>query len=113
MKSFDEQGEVAYEFAIQSRLKFDADRAEENLSFKRADGSINLISPNEAKAKRIARESGRTLRAVLNDSTCGPLNLGFNRYDPETGDVFNEDGILLYNTKALQEESERLLEAQN
>lgn len=113
MKIYDEHGDVSYEFAHEATLKFDADRAEDALPFKRPDGSINLISPNEAMAKRTARESGRTLKDVLNDPSCGPLELGFKRYDPDTGDVISPDGRVLYNLKKIQAETEQAIGPKN
>lgn len=113
MKIYDQQGELSSELSYEASLKFDPERAENALPFKRPDGSVNLISPNEAMAKRTARESGRSLKSVLNDPSCGPLELGFKRYDPETGDVYSPDGKVIYNLKKIQTEPAQGLEPQN
>lgn len=113
VKHFDQDGEVRSEYVSEAVLKFDPERAEEALPFRRPDGTVNLMSPNEAKIRRTARESGRTLKAVMNAPACGPLDLGFERYDPETGDLFSDDGKLMYNLKDLQRQAEAELEAQN
>lgn len=113
IKIYDQHGELTYELSHEATLKFDPKLAEDALPFKHPDGSVNLISPNEAMAKRTARESGRTLQAVLNDQSCGPLELGFKRYDPDTGDVISPDGKVLYNLKQIRAETEQATEPQN
>lgn len=95
-----------------AKLKYFPERAKAALPFRRENGSVNLMSPNRAKALRQARDSGRTLDEVLNASSCGPLYLGFERYDPETGDLYKDDGTLLYNLKEIAAQARAEMEAQ-
>jgi len=101
-------GTVSQEFRHEASLLFDLDqdRAKAMLPFRRPDGSVNLMSPDEALVRRIARESGKSLLEVVNASSCGPIDIGFKRYDPDTGDLFRDDGTLMYNLKAIQAQAE-------
>lgn len=112
---YGDDGSLLLDYHRNASLVFDLDPARANalISFRRPDGSVNLVSPNAAMARRIARETGKSFDEVVNASSCGPLELGVERYDPETGNVYKEDGTFYFNAKALEAQDLSELEAQS
>jgi len=87
-------------------LVFDCERASELLPFRRADGSVNLISPNRARAEHTAADWGEQLKEMIRPSNCPKPDFEFKRYDPKTGDVYAGSGEFLYNVHEIQAETE-------
>lgn len=107
---FNQTDELDFEVDVDYLLHFDMARAQEEAFFFLPDGSVRLKSRNEIRLRRISRETNRPYFEIVQDheGSCGPLDLGWTRYDPKTGDVFNTNDEVLYNLNDLMQDTECL-----